>query len=408
MIMTSLYYWLHEPLLSFYWLSPSPLYPAAMAGSIYSSELAQTVLATADSLQGLEDTLDRISLHSSRDSSQRRRRRRSSQTSTNGDSAIGSLHTSTDEESSLRIKRKAHTHSDWDWLYHTDSTPKVHKRKLRPVELSRREGSMLSLSSSTDSSNSRGSKVLDTHLSQDDIVQIAGLSSQLKRRQSTIVKSKEIPIEHAQIVYIPSDNDDSDGSNSTVMADEPPSNKHITIDPKVSYREDPNERVIPKRSTSFLQRLKLGRVTSFKIERKKSVPVRRSMSDRVMYQIKRGLIEYKQGMNFISRPSHMRRIGRMIDKQAGKFHIVQLHRPPTGRYGIYITQSILRRGIFVARFDDDGTAKFYTGLLAPGDEIIKVNTVRVKEKSVDYVYNIMSQLNSVVFTIVPVNSRPDW
>ena len=136
--------------------------------------------------------------------------------------------------------------------------------------------------------------------------------------------------------------------------------------------------------------------------------MRRSFSDRIMYQIKKGQIEYKQDLNFISNPSHLRRIGRMIDKLAGRLHLVQLHRPPNGRYGIYITQSAARKGIFVSRFADDNTAKFYSGLIAPGDEIIKINKDRVKEKTVDYVYDAMAKLNSVVFTILPVHSRPDW
>ena len=166
----------------------------------------------------------------------------------------------------------------------------------------------------------------------------------------------------------------------------------------------------PSRTASFLQRIKLRRGTSFKIERrpKKRVPVRRSFSDRIMYQIRKGLVDYKQDMNFISNPSHLRRIGRMIDKQAGRFHIVQLHRPPNGRYGIYITESAFRRGIFVSRFADASTAKFYSGLIAPGDEIVKINKERVKEKSVDYVYERLARMDSVVFTILPVNSRPDW
>ena len=166
----------------------------------------------------------------------------------------------------------------------------------------------------------------------------------------------------------------------------------------------------PKRSASFLQRIKLRRGTSFKIESrpKKRVPVRRSFSDRMMYQIRKGLVDYKQDMNFISKPSHLRRIGRMIDKQAGRFHIVQLHRPPSGRYGIYITESAFRRGIFVSRFADVSTAKFYSGLIAPGDEIVKIDKERVKDKSVDYVYEKLAKMDSVVFTILPVNSRPDW
>jgi len=441
-------------------LSPSPLVlQIRMAASL---ELAETVLATANSLQGLEDTLDKISLHSGIDSPRRARGRqhrdRSSPSSSNRDSAIGSLHTTTDEESPFRQRRaphRAHTHSspaDWDWLYQTDSTPKLngwkkirhrkhhenatsirtikHKKKtLRhpALELIRRDGSMSSLSStdscSSSNSSQRSSRIVETELLEEDIVQLARFSSKLERRHSTIVQSDVISIEHPTVVHIslPQD-EDSDSSASTVVAeshDQPGSlhmeslslpvpNSHATVTPKVSFREQPKERIPPKRTNSFLQRIKLRRVTSFKTERKKRMPVRRSMSDRVAYQIKRGLIDYKQDTDFIGKPSQMRRIGRMIDKQAGRFHIVQLHRPPSGRFGIYINQSTVRRGIFISRFADAGTAKFYSGLLAPGDEIVKVNTVRVKGKSVDYVYNILSELDSAVFTIVPVNSRPDW
>ena len=170
-------------------------------------------------------------------------------------------------------------------------------------------------------------------------------------------------------------------------------------------------RIPPKRSASLLQRLR-KRSRSFKttLEKrpKRRVPVRRSLSDRITYQIKKGWIEYDKDLNFISMPSYPRPVGRMIDKKAGSVHIVQLYRPPSGRYGIYISQDGSKKGIYISRFADANAAKFYSGLISPGDEIIKVNTHPVKDRSVDYVYDMLATLDSVVFTIIPITARPDW
>lgn len=165
----------------------------------------------------------------------------------------------------------------------------------------------------------------------------------------------------------------------------------------------------PKRRTSILQRLKRRR-GSFKAEKhqKRHVPVKRSFSDRMAYDIRKGWIDYEEDLEFISNPCRLRRVGRMIARKAGTLHIVQLNRPPSGIYGIYISQTNARPGIFISRFADSNAAKFYTGLLSPGDEIIQVNKEDVKDKSVDYVYDMLEKLDTVIFSIVPVCSRPDW
>ena len=136
--------------------------------------------------------------------------------------------------------------------------------------------------------------------------------------------------------------------------------------------------------------------------------MKRSYSDRMTYDIRKGWIDYEEDLEFISNPSRLRRVGRMIARKAGTLHIVQLNRPPSGLYGIYISQTDSRPGIFISRFADSNAAKFYSGLLSPGDEIIRVNKEDVKDKSVDYVYDMLETLDSVIFSIVPVCSRPDW
>ena len=202
------------------------------------------------------------------------------------------------------------------------------------------------------------------------------------------------------------------------------SKHHLSPHPKIPqrYRDSrdhmrlgskntrPQASNMPKRSASFLQRLRIRRGTSFKSETKpkKRLPVRRSFSDRIMYQIRKGWVDYKEDLDFISNPSRLRPIGRMIDRQAGRLHIVQLHRPPNGRYGIFISESVQRGGVFISRFADSNSAKFYSGLIEPGDEIVKINKEFVRDKTVDYVYDFMAKLDSVIFTVLPVNSRPDW
>ena len=172
------------------------------------------------------------------------------------------------------------------------------------------------------------------------------------------------------------------------------------------------ERANPvKRSASILQRLKRRRHGSFRYERrpKRHLPVKRAFSDRIAYQIRKGWIDYEEDLELISNPSRPRTIGRMVDTHAGRHHIVELHKPPSGRYGIYISEGgAFRRGVFISRFAEGVAAKFYSGLLSPGDEIIEVNGQPIRDKSLDYVYNMLASLDSVLLMILPVSARSDW
>lgn len=165
----------------------------------------------------------------------------------------------------------------------------------------------------------------------------------------------------------------------------------------------------PKRKASILRRLKRKR-GSFKEEGlvKRRLPVKRSFSERLTYHIRKGWIDYEEDLEFISQPSHPRPVGRMIDKKAGRFHVVQLYKPPGGRYGIYISQNGNRRGVFISRFADSTAEKFYSGLISPGDQIIRVNGKNIGDQSVDYVYDLMTMSDSVIFTVIPISSRSDW
>ena len=181
-------------------------------------------------------------------------------------------------------------------------------------------------------------------------------------------------------------------------------------------REEPSRsplsarRNIPSRTPSILQRL-IRKRGSFKQERlvKRRLPVKRSLSNRITYHIKKGWIDYEEDLNFISQPSQPRAVGRMVDKKAGKYHMVQLFRPAGGRYGIYISQTTGRKGVFISRFADQTAAKFYNGLISPGDQIIRVNGKNIAEQdSVDDVYDLMTASDSVIFTVIPIGMRADW
>ena len=169
-----------------------------------------------------------------------------------------------------------------------------------------------------------------------------------------------------------------------------------------------------KQRNSILRRFQ-RRHGSFKREGKprKHIPVKRSHSDRTAYssssQTQKPQYNSREDLfgSHISTPSSLRPIGRMVDMHAGSVHIVQLHKPLNGRYGIYITEG-LTQGVFISRFADQTAEKFYSGLLAPGDEIVRVNGQPVQGKSLDYVHSLLTTLDSVVLTVLPVCGRHDW
>ena len=192
----------------------------------------------------------------------------------------------------------------------------------------------------------------------------------------------------------------------------PPKSPHLK-----AYRERNNEasspkgeRKVPKRNPSILQRF-IRKSGSFKQEgmAKRRLPVKRSLSSRVTYNIRKGWIDYEEDLNLISQPTQPRAIGRMVDKKSGKYHMVQLYRPPSGKYGIYISETLGKKGVFISRFADQNAAKFYNGLISPGDQIIRVNGQNISERnSVDDVYDLMTVSDSVIFTVIPISMRSDW
>lgn len=164
----------------------------------------------------------------------------------------------------------------------------------------------------------------------------------------------------------------------------------------------------PRRNTSILQRLRRRR-GSFRqdVRPRRRTPVQRSLSDRFVYHLKKKWEDHEEKLYPISAPSLLRPIGRLLRTYAGRLHIIQLHKPPDGRYGIYITQGVEQK-VFISRFANATAEKFYAGLLSPGDEIVSVNKQKIRGKSLDSVHNMLSQLDSVIIAVVPVTAHRNW
>ena len=169
-----------------------------------------------------------------------------------------------------------------------------------------------------------------------------------------------------------------------------------------------------KRTTSLLRRLRGQTHGSFRQEvppeRSNPTTVRRSHSLHTAHAAKPAVttwVDHEEDLQLVSAPSFPRSIGRMVDTLHGRIHVVELHRPPFGIYGVYITEGN-EGGVFVSRFANSVARKFYSGLLSEGDELVAVNGEKVRGKSLDYVYDVLARLDTVVLTVVPVGSRLDW
>ena len=163
-----------------------------------------------------------------------------------------------------------------------------------------------------------------------------------------------------------------------------------------------------RRSASILQRLRRRHGSFRRYGRQRlRTPVQRSFSDRFVYHLKRRWVDHEEDLYPVSNPSLLRPIGRLLRTHTGQLHIIELHKPPGDHFGIYISQGEGKK-IFISRFASITAKKFYTGLLTPGDEIVSVNDVQIKDKSLDYVYGILSRLSSVVLSVVPVSAHRNW
>lgn len=489
------------------------------------TQLAESVLEAAGSLHQLQEELDRISLHhcssgssaantpngerartkvSSRRSHKVRKRKKtdhgelslrwhepdttslrsesnepsSLSSSSRFDSAIGSLHSQTDNDSlssQLFIPPTSQSRSQPSQV-HKPSSPTLPTSPRRSTSLhsttvveARVEQyispqlSMPMLVTTEQPTPAQQSSSLDRESHQNgnslhgnrNVVTVLGTEVQLRhnppkpkvhlqltaedtKRHFKWLESAGIGAEHGTSTTVSGDYGDneleSERSSSTVVEEEMERNQDLPnvipapvphgylSTPQVNmphrYRTSPSTilqeererpRQPPRRSASILKRLK-RKHGSFKRDTKpqKRTPVHRSLSDRFVYHFKKKQEPHEEDVYPISTPSLLRPIGRLLKTYAGRLHVIQLHKPPDGQYGIYISQEGVDQKIFISRFATATAEKFYAGLLSPGDEIVSVNRHKIRGKSLDSVYRMLSQLDSVIIAVVPVTAHRNW
>lgn len=501
------------------------------------AQLAESVLEAAGSLHQLQEELDRISLHhcssgssaantpsrertrtksSSKRSHKTRKKKRNDQntsfsrpdyhrelsmrrhepdttslrsesnepsslsSSSRFDSAIGSLHSQTDNDSlssqlfvpptSQSHLQPSQGHKPPSLTLLTSPPTSLHSTTIIEAKVEQYTSPQLSIPtlviaqqntpaqqrpSELDSADSRAHQNGSSLHGNQNVVTVLGTEVQLRpkmprpkvhnqltaedtKRHFKWLESAGIGVEHGTSITASGDYSEleSERSSSTVVGDEMERNHDSTnISPDSSpavphgylstpqvnvphrYQTTPStmqdererSRQPPRRSASILNRLK-RKHGSFKRDTKpqKRTPVQRSLSDRFVYHFKKKQETHEEDVYPISTPSLLRPIGRLLRTYAGRLHVIQLHKPPDGHFGIYISQEGVDQKIFISRFATATAEKFYAGLLSPGDEIVSVNKHKVRGKSLDSVYRILSQLDSVIIAVVPVTAHRNW
>ena len=114
----------------------------------------------------------------------------------------------------------------------------------------------------------------------------------------------------------------------------------------------------------------------------------------------------------VSRPSDATSLGRIIaiSESFESAYKLELKRPKDNLFGFFIQKGYkqFRRGVFVSRIVDSSSAKFLSGLLNPGDEILEINGESTKQKSIAEVHKIMADSRVLFLTVLPYLSRKDW
>lgn len=160
---------------------------------------------------------------------------------------------------------------------------------------------------------------------------------------------------------------------------------------------------LTKKDNGIFKRLR----RSLRGSKTKQRPVIRTLSDRSHKGVGgKKWIDNEDELDPVSKPSYFRHIAHLVQTGPGPTQVVEIHKPPNGKYGIYIVQGYsdsdsTKKSVFVSRFYEETLAKFYAGLLSPGDEILAVNGLPIREKSVQDVQKMFSCAEMVRLTVFP-------
>ncbi|XP_033105200.1 uncharacterized protein LOC117107597 isoform X2 [Anneissia japonica] len=109
----------------------------------------------------------------------------------------------------------------------------------------------------------------------------------------------------------------------------------------------------------------------------------------------------------VTRPTHLRKVGRLLQLNKDGTQVIELVKPPSGPFGFYIAKGKCNSeaGVFVTRLSDGHPEKILLGLIQVGDEILEINEVPVQGKSIDDVYDIILENDKLVIKILPLSAR---
>uniref|UniRef100_A0A1X7U4Y4 PDZ domain-containing protein n=1 Tax=Amphimedon queenslandica TaxID=400682 RepID=A0A1X7U4Y4_AMPQE len=123
-------------------------------------------------------------------------------------------------------------------------------------------------------------------------------------------------------------------------------------------------------------------------------------------------VDYEDELDPVSRPSYFRHIGHVISAGPGNIKTVQLNKPPHGKFGIFVAQGVdparpqEKKSVFVSRFYEENASMFYASLLRPGDEILAINGVAIRDKPLSEVIGLFEGCQTVQLTILPYTGLP--
>ena len=160
---------------------------------------------------------------------------------------------------------------------------------------------------------------------------------------------------------------------------------------------------LTKRDKGIFKRLR----RSLRVGKTKQKPVIRTFSDRMYTMDGKKWLDSEEELDAVSKPSYFRHIARLVHHGPGSIRVVEIHKPPHGKYGIYLVQGCSdsdgeSKSVFISRFYEETLAKFYAGLLSPGDEILAVNSLPVRDKPVQEVQKMFSHAEMVRLTVFPM------
>ena len=83
---------------------------------------------------------------------------------------------------------------------------------------------------------------------------------------------------------------------------------------------------------------------------------------------------------------------------------IEMIKPPSGPFGFYVAKNDNDGIVYISSLSDSYPDKMFSGLMKTGDEILEINQRKVKELTLDQIYDLILENNRLVILIKPSNS----